>query len=129
MRMQCLGWPWFYGCFQLRRRQVGGVSLNRCEQTIYDFVNSHSDERQYWQHKVRNILADSVETPAAVARIASELWRYYEERSAVMPSFGGIERASEIRRTSTKNLAELLIRLWAEPQSGRPAPALPDARP
>jgi len=121
--------PWFYGCFWLRRRQVGGVSLNRCEQAIYDYVNSHREERQYWQDKVRTILADSIESPRAVARIASELWRYYEERCAVMPSFGGTERVSGPRRTSTKNLAEFLIRLWTEPKPSAPARAAPGGYP
>ena len=95
------------------------MSLNRFEQTIYDYVMSHAEERQYWQHKVRHILADSVETPTAVARIASELWRYYEERSAVVPAFREAARAYGLRRTSMKNLAELLIRLWTEPRSRR----------
>src|ERR1017187_10281439 len=81
MQMQCRGWRWFYGCFWMDWRHVGGMSLNRYEQTLYDYVKGHADERQHWQHKVRAILADSAEIPGAVARIDSELWRYYEERS------------------------------------------------
>jgi len=101
------------------------VSLNLFEQTVYDYVKGHAEERQYWQHKVRAILADSIETPAAVARIASELWRYYEERSAVVPTLGGTGRAPGAGRISMKNLAELLVRLWAEPRPGKPLPAQP----
>jgi hypothetical protein len=96
------------------------MSLNRYEQTLYDYVKGHADERQHWQHKVRAILADSAEIPGAVARIDSELWRYYEERSSVVPAFGGTERAAGLRRTSMKNLAELLIRLWTEPKPRKP---------
>jgi len=99
------------------------VSLNRCEQTVYDYVKGHTEERQFWEHKVRALLADSVDTPAGVARIDAELWRYYVERSAVVPAFGGAERASGLRRTSMKNLAELLVRLWAEPKPGKPPQA------
>lgn len=102
------------------------MSLNRCEQTLYDYVKGHAEERQHWQHKVRAILADLVEAPRAVDRIDSELWRYYEERSAVVPSFGGTERVGGLRRTSMKNLAELLIRLWTEPKPRKPVQAEPD---
>ena len=96
------------------------MSLNRCEQTLYDYVKGHAEERQHWQHKVRAILADLVEAPRAVDRIDSELWRYYEERSAVVPAFKEAARIYGLRRTSMKNLAELLIRLWTEARPKKP---------
>jgi hypothetical protein len=92
------------------------VSLNRCEQTLYDYVRRHPDERQYWQDKVRNLFAESADTPTGVARIDSALWRYFEERSAVVPSFGGTEAMKGLKRTSMRNLAELLVRIWTEPR-------------
>ena len=46
----------------------------------------------------------------------SELWRYYEERSAVIPAFNDVLGKTGPRRTSMKNLAELLVRLWTEPR-------------
>ena len=92
------------------------MSLNRCEQTLFDYVRGHSEERQYLQHKVRALFSASKEVPNAVARIDSELWRYYEERSAVIPAFNEILGTAGPRRTSMKNLAELLIRLWTEPR-------------
>jgi hypothetical protein len=96
------------------------VSLNRFEQTLYDYVKGHPDERQYWQDKVRAILADSIDIPAGVARVDAELWRYYEERHSVVPDFGGKDRVSGLRRTSMKNLSELLIRLWTDPKPKTP---------
>ncbi len=62
----------------------------------------------------------------AVAKLEPELWRYVEERSAVAAPFKEAARLEGLQRTSMKNLAELLLRLWVEPipkkkrpQSGR----------
>jgi len=92
------------------------MSLNRCEQTLYDYARGHPDERQYLHDKVRALFSASKDVPSAVARIDSELWRYYEERSAVVPVFNAALGAAGPRRTSMKNLAELLVRLWTEPK-------------
>jgi hypothetical protein len=92
------------------------VSLNRCEQTLFDYVRRHSEERQYLEGKVRAMVSGSPDASTAVARIDSELWRYYEERSAVIPAFNEVLGAAGPRRTSMKNLAELLVRLWTEPK-------------
>jgi|GEM_PF-737910 len=128
MQMQCHAWGRFFGCFWALGGQVGGVSLNRFEQALYDYVKGHPEERQYWHDKVRALLAESVDMAGAVARVDSELWRYFVERSSVLPAFGGTERGPGIRRTSMKNLAEFLIRLWTEPRPRRPAPEEPDPR-
>jgi hypothetical protein len=95
------------------------MSLNRFEQALHDYIRRHPEERQYIHDKVRMIVTGSDEAPKAVSRIDSELWRYYEERSAVVPAFREAARAYGLRRTSMKNLAELLIRLWTEPRSRR----------
>jgi hypothetical protein len=52
------------------------MSLNRSEQTLYDYIRSHAEERQYVQDKVRAISAESQAAEKAVARIDLELWRY-----------------------------------------------------
>jgi hypothetical protein len=95
------------------------MSLNRCEQTLFDYVKGHPDERQFIQDKVRSIVSASTEVSNAVARIDYELWRYYEERSAVIPAFNDLLGTVGPRRTSMKNLAELLVRLWTEAQPKR----------
>lgn len=101
------------------------MSLNRFEQALYDYVKSHPEERQYWHDKVRALVADSSDTPVAVARIDSELWRYFLERSSVLSALCGGERGSGTRRTSMKNLAEFLIRLWTEPKLKKPGQTTP----
>jgi hypothetical protein len=121
MQMQCHAWGRFFGCFWASWGQVGGVSLNRFEQALYDYVKGHPEERHYWHDKVRALAADSAGIPSAVARIDSELWRYFVERSAVLPEFCGSERGPGLRRTSMKNLAEFMIGLWTEPKPRKPA--------
>ena len=103
------------------------MSLNRSEQILYDYIHFHKDERQHLQNKVRAILAASVESHAAVARIDAELWRYFEERSAVAPVFVAAAGSYGLKRTSMKNLAELLVRLWTDPKPRKPAPTVPEA--
>jgi hypothetical protein len=97
------------------------MSLNRSEQSLFDYIKRHPEERQYIHDKVRTICGGPGGTEEAVARIDSELWRYYEERSAVVPSFRDAARAFGLRRTSMKNLAEHLVRIWTEPKPRKPA--------
>jgi hypothetical protein len=92
------------------------MSLNRCEQRIFDYINGHPEERHYWQSKVQTVCRSAGDDHAATARLEPELWRYYEERSAVAPVFKEAVRHEGLRRTSMKNLAELLVRLWTEPR-------------
>ncbi len=98
------------------------MSLNRCEQTIFDYLKTHPDERQYLQHKVHTLVTGSTEISNAVARIDSELWRYYEERSVVVAAFSQALGPGAPRKTSMKNLAELLVRLWTEPKPAKASP-------
>lgn len=91
------------------------MSLNRCEQRIFDYLQSHPEERQYWVAKVQTVCR-SAEGHDAATRLESELWRYYEERSGVASPFREAARVEGLRRTSMRNLAELLVRLWTEPR-------------
>jgi hypothetical protein len=92
------------------------MSLNRCEQTAFDYVKTHPGERQYLQDKVQAIVLGSSDIAKAVTKIDYELWRYYEERSSIVPAFSEALGPGAPRKTSMKNLAELLVRLWTEPK-------------
>ena len=92
------------------------MSLNRWEQRVYDYWQSHRDERQFWQEKVRALSKSVGDDHAAAARLDGDLWRYYEERSGVVPVFKEAVRHEGVKRMSMKNLAELLLRLWVEPR-------------
>jgi hypothetical protein len=106
----------FCSCFSDAGTHVGAMSLNRCEQRVFDYLQGHREERQYWQTKVQTVCRTAGDDHVAADRLAPELWRYYEERSAVASPFKEAAAAEGLRRTSMKNLAELLIRLWTEPR-------------
>ena len=98
------------------------MSLNRSEQRVFDYLQTHAEEGQHWQHKVRTLSAAVSDPHAAAHRLELELWRYLEERSAVVSSFQEAARLEGRQRTSMRNLAEYLLRLWAPPQPKKPAP-------
>ncbi len=92
------------------------MSLNRCEQRVFDYVDKHPDERQYWQGKLQRAIKELGSEYVAIERLEGELWRYYLERSAVVPAFKQAAADEGLQRTSMKNLAELLLRLWVAPR-------------
>ncbi|MBC8012114.1 MAG: hypothetical protein H7067_18675 [Burkholderiales bacterium] len=91
------------------------MSLNRNEQMVHDYLRSRPDEAAHWQEVVRREVKRTADAHAAAALLERELWRYYEERAAVAEPFRGVVRREGLVRTSMRNLAELLIRLWAPP--------------
>ena len=92
------------------------MSLNRSEQRLFDYLQSHRDERQHWEQKVRSIVREISDEHVACLRLEAELWRYYLERSAVAAPFKEAARHEGLARTSMRNLSELLVRLWTEPR-------------
>jgi hypothetical protein len=92
------------------------VSLNRCEQRLFDYLQSHKEERHFWQGKLQGVVKASDDQHIAAVRLDGELWRYYVERSEVAAPFMDAVRHEGLKRTSMRNLAELLIRLWTEPR-------------
>ena len=114
--LQCHGkarfWVVLKGCDLTLPR----VSLNRCEQLLFEYMEKHPEERQYWVDKVRAAAAASADTHVASARLDAELWRYYLERAAVVPVLKQFARDHGVARTSMRNLAEYLLRLWAPPK-------------
>jgi len=98
------------------------MSLNRSEQMIFDYLQRHVEERQYWQEKVRAEARRSPDDHVAADRLQVELWRYYVERSAVVAPFREVAQREGLPRTSMRNLAEYLIRLWTAPRP-KPKPA------
>jgi hypothetical protein len=97
------------------------MSLNRSEQRVYDYLQSHKDERHYWQGKFQRLAKALDDERVAIERLEPELWRYYLERSSVASPFKEMAAIEGIQRTSMKNLAELLMRLWTEPRPKKKA--------
>ena len=92
------------------------MSLNRCEQRVFDYWERHRDEGHFWREKVRGLAKIAPDHHVAAAQLDGELWRYYMERSGVVPAFRDAVRHEGAQRTSMKNLAELILRLWVEPK-------------
>ena len=104
------------GCFSEPASHVDEMSLNRCEQRVFDYLQRHLDERQYWQGKFQRLSKAAANEQIAIEQVEPELWQYYKERSAVASPFKEAAATEGLRRTSMKNLAELLMRLWIEPR-------------
>lgn len=99
------------------------MSLNRCEQRVFDYWERHRDERHFWIEKVRAAAKMTPDPHGAATQLEGALWRYYLERSEVVPVFRDAARHEGLQRTSMKNLAELALRLWTEPKpKKKPAP-------
>jgi len=109
--------------FGERAARCSAVSLNRSEQMIYDYLHGHPEERHFWQEKVRSAVKNSADDHIAADRLQGDLWAYYVERSAVAEPFRDTVRREGLQRTSMRNLAEYLIRLWTAP---RPKPKRKD---
>ena len=97
------------------------MSLNRNEQQLFEYLEANRDERQFWEQKVREFDAKLPNRPEAAHRIERELWRYYVERSAVVPIFKHAVERDGLRRISLQNLAEYLLRLWVPPRARKPS--------
>lgn len=96
------------------------MSLNRCEQAVFDYWERQPDERRHWQLKVADQTRDGV--PAGLARaLEREMWEYLLERSPHVPSLREL-RVERTQRVSLLNLAEHMIRLWGPPPKARRAP-------
>src|SRR5438552_11464604 len=106
--MQCRRWAGFCGCFSNVTTHVPSMSLNAREQMIFDYVQTHPDERHYWVEKVQKTSLGAVDDFAAARSLETDLWSYFEERSGVVPSFKKLARREGLRRTSMRNLAEYL---------------------
>ena len=107
-----------------RRGNVGRVSLNRTEHALFDYIENHIDERQFWQEKVRERMRESQDDPAVASALAGELRRYGNERSGVGALPAQVVGNKGLERSGFLNLAEHLMRIWGPPRPPRP-PARP----
>jgi len=96
------------------------MSLNRYEQTVFDYWEKQPEERRHWQAKVTAVAHSSAE-PGDVARaLERELWGYFLERCEHVPRFRELGTHG-IKRISLLNLADYLLRLWGPPPKPKKA--------
>ncbi len=97
------------------------MSLNRCEQAVFDYWDRAPDERRHWQAKVTDLTRSGPDM--ALARgLERDLWTYLQERSAHVPALRDL-RVESGPKVSLLNLAEYLIRLWGPPPKPKKSPA------
>lgn len=90
------------------------MSLNRYEQSLFDYWERQPDERRHWQMKVVDA-AKSATAPGDAARILErELWAYFVERCGQVPALRSLHPGG-LQRVSMLNLAEYIFRLWGPP--------------
>lgn len=96
------------------------MSLNRCEQAVFDYWERAPDERRHWHGKVVALTRGGADV--ALARgLERELWAYVLERSPHVPALREL-RLEGGPKVSLLNLAEHLIRLWGPPPKPRKRP-------
>ncbi len=95
------------------------MSLNRSEQLVFDYLQANPEEKSYWMDKAK-AAGRLPDAHAASSSLADALWAYYEERAAVAAPFKDRVRHEGLQRTSMRNLAELLLRLWVPPKPKSP---------
>jgi len=103
----------------------GGVSLNRSEHQLFEYIETNRDERHFWEYKVRDFAAKFADLSQAASVIDGELWRYYVERAGVVPALKSMAEREGLRRMSMRNLAEYMLRLWVAPRPKKQRAELP----
>jgi NurA-like 5'-3' nuclease len=107
-------------CYWGRWTHLRGVSLNRSEQQLFEYIEANLEERHFWEYKVRAFDAKFSDRSETARQIERELWRYFVERSTVVPRFKEIAAREGVRRVSLQNLSEYLMRRWLAPRPKRP---------
>jgi hypothetical protein len=96
------------------------MSLNRYEQTIFDYWDKQPDERRHWQTKVLELTRHGASADLARA-LERELWAYLVERTPHVPALRNLSPSGPAR-VSLLNLAEHILRLWGPvPKPRKPA--------
>jgi hypothetical protein len=91
------------------------MSLNRYEQAVYDYWETHPEEKRHWHTKVCEAARGETAEPGHAAReLERELWAYLVERTQHVPQFRDLNTGG-LRRISLLNLADYLMRLWGPP--------------
>jgi hypothetical protein len=99
------------------------MSLNRYEQTLFDYWERQTDERRHWQTKVIELTRAAAPAGELARALDRELWNYLVERSQHVPTLRDLQLEG-VRRVSLLNLADHVIRLWGPPPKPR-RPAAP----
>ena len=103
-----------------RRCNVRCMSLNRTERALCEYIESHVEERQFWQGKVRDLMSESRNDPVTAAGLAEQLRRYCQERGSVGALPAQVIGSEGLGSVSFRNLAEHVMRIWGPVRLPRP---------
>ncbi len=92
------------------------MSLNRYEQMLLDYVQSHPDEKHYWKERVLEIDKLPLLREQIVIELNGQLWSYFEERSRHESPFKDIVMHEGSGKISMLNLSEYLLATWTPPK-------------
>ena len=90
------------------------MSLNKYEQTLFDYIDRHAEERKYWHAKLQEAARLSADYGVVARELEREMWEYYRERSQQVPMLRDLNIGG-LRRVSLLNLTEYLLRVWGPP--------------
>lgn len=97
------------------------MSLNRYEQSLFDYWTRQPDEQRHWQAKALEAGRGAPVASEATRRLERELWDYFVERSQQVPQLRALNPGG-VQRVSLQNLAELILRLWGPGPKPKPKP-------
>lgn len=103
------------------------MSLNRYEQTVFDYWEKQPEERRHWQAKVLDLARVNPDIGTCARELERELWDYFRERAEHVPVFRDLQGGGRMPRISLLNLADYVLRLWGPPRKPKNPP--PSNRP
>lgn len=99
------------------------MSLNKYEQTLFDYIDRHPEERKYWHGKLQEASRRPGDQAGLARELEREMWDYYTERSQQVAVLRDLN-AGGLRRVSLLNLTEYLLRVWGPPpRPKKPVPS------
>ena len=88
------------------------MSLNRYESILMDYLESHAEEKRYWEARVLEIDRRGGHRESKVLDLNSLLWEYFEERSRFESPFRELVIHEGVKKISMLTLSEYLLRMW-----------------
>ena len=98
------------------------MSLNKYEQSLFDYIDRQTEERRYWHGKILEATRVSHDFGVLARELERDMWEYYKERSQQVAGLRHLN-ADGLQRVSLLNLTEHLLRRWGPPP--RPKKAVP----
>ncbi len=97
------------------------MSLNRTAHALFEYIENHTEERQFWQGKVRDRMEGSRDDFGSAAILAEELRRYCVERTRAGALPAQVLGGEKLGGIMFRSLAEHMMKIWGPVRPPRPA--------